>query len=161
MVDRFAFDARWRYAAGVGGYDGDGWATFAHTVLVDMRARLAASKDPHRLFEVTLQAASKAGLVRQQGHLLQTLRRGCPLTPPTTSTGSQSGPVTIGWSFLIFHTNLLSPRWGGRSFEQIQHGQVSFPPSLSAVLSSGQMVWIASHPADDVDSFLVVIALNR
>lgn len=62
-VDRFAFDARWRYAAGVGGYDGDGWATFAHTVLVDMRARLAASKDPRRLFEVTLQAASKAGLV--------------------------------------------------------------------------------------------------
>ena len=52
----------------------DGWATFAHTVLVDMRARLAASKDPRRLFEVTLQAASKAGLVRQQGHLLQTLR---------------------------------------------------------------------------------------
>ena len=73
-VDRFAFDARWRYAAGVGGYDGDGWATFAHTVLVDMRARLAASQDPRRLFEVTLQAASKAGLVRQQGHLLQTLR---------------------------------------------------------------------------------------
>jgi len=24
-VDRFAFDARWRCAAGVGGYDGDGW----------------------------------------------------------------------------------------------------------------------------------------
>ena len=44
-VDRFAFDARWRYAAGVGGYDGDGWVRFAHTVLVDMRARLAASTD--------------------------------------------------------------------------------------------------------------------
>jgi hypothetical protein len=25
-VDRYAFDARWRYAAGVGGYDGDGLA---------------------------------------------------------------------------------------------------------------------------------------
>ncbi len=62
-VDRFAFDARWRYAAGVGGYDGEGWVTFAHTVLVDMRARLAASPDPRRLFEVTLDAASKAGLV--------------------------------------------------------------------------------------------------
>ncbi|MDK1039697.1 MAG: transposase, partial [Actinomycetota bacterium] len=24
-VERFTFDARWRYAAGVGGYDGDGW----------------------------------------------------------------------------------------------------------------------------------------
>jgi len=62
-VDRYAFDARWRYAAGVGGYDGDGWAQFAHTVLVDMRARLAASKDPRRLFRVALDAASAAGLV--------------------------------------------------------------------------------------------------
>lgn len=62
-VDRYCFDARWRYAAGVGGYDGDGWASFAHTVLVDMRARLAASKSPRRIFEVTLQAASAAGVV--------------------------------------------------------------------------------------------------
>jgi hypothetical protein len=62
-VDRYAFDARWRYAAGVGGYDGDGWGSFAHTVLVDMRARLAASKSPRRIFEVTLAAASAAGLV--------------------------------------------------------------------------------------------------
>jgi len=62
-VDRFAFDARWRYACGVGGYDGDGWARFAHTVLVDMRARLAASTDPRRLFRVVLEAASAAGLV--------------------------------------------------------------------------------------------------
>jgi len=62
-VERYAFDARWRYAAGVGGYDGDGWAQFAHTVLVDMRARLAASKDPRRVFRVALQAASAAGLV--------------------------------------------------------------------------------------------------
>ena len=62
-VDRYAFDARWRYAAGVGGYDGDGWAQFAHTVLVDMRARLAVSSDPRRIFRVALQAASLAGLV--------------------------------------------------------------------------------------------------
>ena len=38
-VERYAFDVRWRYAAGVGGY-GTGWGGFAHTVLVDMRARL-------------------------------------------------------------------------------------------------------------------------
>jgi len=62
-VDRYAFDARWRYAAGVGGYAGDGWAQFAHTVLVDMRARLAASADPRRIFRVALDAASAAGLV--------------------------------------------------------------------------------------------------
>jgi len=35
-VDRCAFDVRRRYAAGVGGYGGVGWARFAHTVLVDM-----------------------------------------------------------------------------------------------------------------------------
>lgn len=62
-VERFAFDARWRYAAGVGGYDGSGWGRFAHTVLVDFRARLARSDDPRRIFNVTLEAAGKAGLV--------------------------------------------------------------------------------------------------
>jgi Transposase domain (DUF772) len=30
-VDRFTFDARWRYAAGVGGWDGAGPVGFAHT----------------------------------------------------------------------------------------------------------------------------------
>ena len=40
-----------------------GWGRFAHTVLVDMRARLAASDDPRRIFEVALEAASAAGLV--------------------------------------------------------------------------------------------------
>jgi len=59
-VDRFAFDARWKYAAG--GLDFD-YPGFVHTVLVDMRARLAASDRPDRIFEVTLAAAKKAGLV--------------------------------------------------------------------------------------------------
>ena len=40
-VDRFAFDNRWKYAAG--GLDFD-YPGFVHTVLVDMRARLAASR---------------------------------------------------------------------------------------------------------------------
>jgi len=62
-VERYAFDARWRYAAGVGGYDTGGWGRFAHTVLVDMRARLAASDDPRRIFAATVDAASQAGLV--------------------------------------------------------------------------------------------------
>jgi len=34
-VDRYCFDTRWRYAAGVGGYDTEGWTSFAHTVLVE------------------------------------------------------------------------------------------------------------------------------
>ncbi len=59
-VDRFSFDARWKYAAG--GLDFD-YPGFVHTVLVDMRARLAASKRPDRIFEVTLTAAKRAGLV--------------------------------------------------------------------------------------------------
>jgi hypothetical protein len=62
-VERYGFDARWRYAAGVGGYDGGGWGSFAHTVLVDMRARLDRSDDPRRIFNVTVEAASQAGLV--------------------------------------------------------------------------------------------------
>ena len=40
-VERFAFDARWKYAAG--GLDFD-YPGFVHTVLVDMRARLARSQ---------------------------------------------------------------------------------------------------------------------
>ena len=59
-VDRFAFDARWKYAAG--GLDFD-YPGFVHTVLVDMRARLAASTRPDRIFEATLTAAKAAGLV--------------------------------------------------------------------------------------------------
>lgn len=62
-VERYAFDARWRFAAGVGGYGSDKWGTFAHTVLVGMRARLAKSDDPRRIFDVTLKVASDAGLV--------------------------------------------------------------------------------------------------
>src|SRR5271156_5413905 len=69
-ADRFAFDARWKYAAG--GLDFD-YPGFAHTVLVDMRARLAASERPRRIFEVSLDAARRAGLVGA--------RRGLDSTP--------------------------------------------------------------------------------
>lgn len=59
-VERFSFDVRWKYAAGGLDFDHPG---FAHTVLVDMRARLARSARPERIFEVTLDAARTAGLV--------------------------------------------------------------------------------------------------
>jgi IS5 family transposase len=62
-VERYCFDARWRYAAGVGGYDAGGWTSFAHTVLVDMRERLRRSEHPNRIFEAALGAAKEAGLV--------------------------------------------------------------------------------------------------
>src|SRR6266487_5102059 len=59
-VDRFAFDARWKYAAG--GLDFD-YPGFVHTVLVDMRSRLARSDRPNRVFEAVLEVARQARLV--------------------------------------------------------------------------------------------------
>jgi Transposase DDE domain/Transposase domain (DUF772) len=59
-VDRFTYDARWKYACG--GLD-FAYPGFVHTVLVDMRARLAASERPERIFEVVLETAKRAGLV--------------------------------------------------------------------------------------------------
>jgi hypothetical protein len=55
-VERFTFDARWKYAAGGLPFDYPG---FAHTVLVDMRARLARSERPNRIFERTLDVACR------------------------------------------------------------------------------------------------------
>jgi hypothetical protein len=63
-ADRFAFDVRWRYAAGVAdAVAGEETASFAHTVLVDLRARLRRSRDPDRIFRVTCALARSAGLV--------------------------------------------------------------------------------------------------
>ncbi|MCZ7627637.1 MAG: transposase [Microthrixaceae bacterium] len=59
-VQAFEFDARWKYACG--GLDFD-YPGFAHSVLVDMRARLARSERPKRIFEVTLEAAREVGVV--------------------------------------------------------------------------------------------------
>jgi len=59
-VEAFSFDARWKYACGGLAFD---YPSFSHTVLVDMRARLAASTRPERIFEVTVAAARRAGLV--------------------------------------------------------------------------------------------------
>ena len=59
-VEAFSFDARWKYACGGLAFD---YPSFSHTVLVDMRARLAASTRPERIFAVTVEAARQAGLV--------------------------------------------------------------------------------------------------
>ncbi len=65
-AERYAYDARWRYAAGAGSYDTGGWTIFAHTVFVDMRERLRNSTRPDRVFEIALDAAKAAGLVRKK-----------------------------------------------------------------------------------------------
>jgi Transposase domain (DUF772)/Transposase DDE domain len=57
--DRFCYDLRWRYAAGVD----DETPGFVHTVLVELRARLRGSADPDRIFRVTCELARQAGLV--------------------------------------------------------------------------------------------------
>ncbi len=59
-VDRFGFDMRWKYAAGGLPL---AYPSFAHTVLVDMRARLRASEEPDRVFRIVLDVAKQAGLV--------------------------------------------------------------------------------------------------
>ena len=59
-VEAFTFDARWKYACGGLAFDYPG---FAHTVLVDMRARLACSEAPDRIRDITIDAARDAGLV--------------------------------------------------------------------------------------------------
>ena len=59
-VERFGFDLRWKRAAGGLDFDHPG---LAHTVPVGMRARLARSERPGRIFEVALEAARSAGLV--------------------------------------------------------------------------------------------------
>ena len=59
-VEAFEFDARWKYACGGLDFDHPG---FVHTVLVDMRGRLARSDRPRRIFEVSLDAARRAGIV--------------------------------------------------------------------------------------------------
>src|SRR5258707_2766006 len=50
-ADRFAFDVRWKYAAGGLGFAYPG---VVHTLLGDMRARLAPSELADRVFQVTL-----------------------------------------------------------------------------------------------------------
>ena len=59
-VDAFAFDLRWKYAAGALDFDHPG---FVHTVLVDFRERLRRSQRPKRIFEAVLDIATQAGLV--------------------------------------------------------------------------------------------------
>jgi len=91
-VDRFAFDARWKYAAG--GLDFD-YPGFVHTVLVDMRARLAGSERPDRVFEVVLQTARQAGLVGRRRVLDSTCLYDAVATMDTV-TLALGGPRAAG-----------------------------------------------------------------
>jgi hypothetical protein len=61
-ADRFTYDARWRHACGVGGWD-SGPVSFVHTMLVRFRMRLEASDDPRRIFKVSTAVGAEAGPV--------------------------------------------------------------------------------------------------
>ena len=98
-VDRFAFDARWKYAAG--GLDFD-YPGFVHTVLVGMRARLASSARPDRIFEVTLEVARKAGLIGR--------RRVLDSTPLYDAVATMD-TVTLIRSGIRGCSRLLAPGW--------------------------------------------------
>lgn len=58
-TERFIFDVRWKYAAGVPSE----FRGFVHTVLVDMRERLRNSKRPNRIFETVLDVVKQWGFV--------------------------------------------------------------------------------------------------
>lgn len=59
-VERFTFDARWKYACG--GLPAE-HPSFGHTVLVYTRARLRESENPTRIFDIVLEVAREAGLI--------------------------------------------------------------------------------------------------
>ncbi len=59
-ADRFTYEVRWKYAAGGLAFDYPG---FVHTVLAGMRAWLARSACPDRIFGLTLEVGKQAGLV--------------------------------------------------------------------------------------------------
>ena len=85
-ADRFAFDVRWRYAAGVAdAVAGEETASFAHTVLVDLRARLRRSQDPDRIFRVTCDLARQVGLVEVRRVLDSAPLEGAVSTQDTVS----------------------------------------------------------------------------
>lgn len=62
-VTAFTYDVRYKYACGGLSYEYPG---FAHTVLVDFRARLADSSDPRRIFDAVLELVSRANLVKEK-----------------------------------------------------------------------------------------------
>jgi hypothetical protein len=129
-ADRFAFDVRWRYAAGVAdAVAGEETASFAHTVLVGLRARLRRSADQDRIFRVTCQLARQAGLVGVRRVLdsaplgarspPRTPSRCCAGTAPdrvisTVDPEARHGQKTAAYGFDGYKAHSGRPRQRGR-----------------------------------------------
>src|SRR5213075_2073883 len=114
---------------------GGGWGSFAHTVLVDMRARLRRSTRPDRIFEVGLEAAHAAGLVGR--------RRVLDSTPLYDSVATMD-TVTLIRSAI---RGLLSV------------ADLVLEQRLRAALSSGDQYVTAGKPVIDWDDKAARIAL--
>jgi Transposase DDE domain/Transposase domain (DUF772) len=101
-VERYMFDTRWRYACGVGRFDGAGWPSFVHTVLVDMRERLRLSDRPNRVFEAARDAAKQAGLVGRKRVLDSTALYDAVATMDTVTLirNAIRGLLHVAWSEL-------------------------------------------------------------
>ena len=121
-VAAFEFDVRWRYACGGLALDSGG---FCHPVLVGMRARLAASQSPRRIFDVVLDAARARGRCLRGGCWtprrsmtrwpLRTLSRCCAARSPAprgfacrsapaaaaTATPASARPATVASSTML------------------------------------------------------------
>ena len=84
-ADRFCFDVRWRYAAGVAdAVAGEETASFAHTVLVDLRARNAAftGADAEKALEA-------AGMITNKNAIFNDPR------PPKVTSGLRLGTPAV------------------------------------------------------------------
>lgn len=123
-VEAFSFDARWKYACGGLAFD---YPSFSHTVLVDMRARLAASTRPERIFEVTVAAARQAGLVG--------VRRVLDSTPLYDAVATMDTVTLVGAAI--------------RGVLKVAAGQLE--AELRAVLASGDEYASAAKPQIDWD----------
>ena len=123
-VDRFTYDARWKYACG--GLD-FAYPGFVHTVLVDMRARLAGSDRPNRIFDVVLDCCRRAGLVGRRRVL--------------DSTALYDAVATMDTVTLV--------RSAIRGLLRAADGELE--PALRSVLVREDDYWAAGKPACDYE----------
>jgi Transposase domain (DUF772) len=104
-VDRFSFDVRWRYAAGVGGWDGQGRISFAHTA--------AAGHDTQRgTTTPATPSRSSIGTTRRCVNSWWSVGGGrCARVPSWTVTTRREQPMRRGtWARVVGVPGALPPR---------------------------------------------------
>jgi len=132
-ADAFAFDLRWKYAAGALDFDHPG---FVHTVFVDMRERLRRSERPNRIFEVVLEVANRAGLVGRP-----------PLSPP--HVGGKGGDSTALYDAVATQDTVTLIRGAIRGL--LREADAELEAQLRTVLKRDDEYRSAGKPACDWD----------